>query len=215
MKHVLCSNGSWIDGNSLVHKRKLEVGFMTLSSAYIDLFIRGEKFGAGILWGKMSGYQLAAHMHHHCFFNSIFFAHLFQTQIWQLFTLFTRDLCCKNVHRDMPLSLLFLNVCCSSLQVMMAFAASPTRGLIVFAVVVTFVWKASGQSPNTTLNPFPEPSSTQYPPDQPLSSPPSDLPSTTPGSISRTCFCSRKQLNYNYLCVRLSVCLFVPLSVCD
>lgn len=71
-----------------------------------------------------------------------------------------------------------------SLQVMMAFAASPTRGLIVFAVVVTFVWKASGQSPNTTLNPFPEPSSTQYPPDQPLSSPPSDLPSTTPGSIT-------------------------------
>jgi len=43
MKHVLCSNGSWIDGNS-------EVGFMTLISAYIELFIRGKSPG-----GEMSG----------------------------------------------------------------------------------------------------------------------------------------------------------------
>src|SRR6218665_29393 len=36
MKHILCSNGNWIDGISSVPK--IEVELMTVSSAYIDLF---------------------------------------------------------------------------------------------------------------------------------------------------------------------------------
>ena len=40
MKHILCSNGSWINFGS-----SIEVGFMTLISAYIELFIRGETSG--------------------------------------------------------------------------------------------------------------------------------------------------------------------------
>jgi len=46
MKHALCSNISWIDGNSAFPK--IEVGLMTLISAYRPLFIRGEKSGGNV-----------------------------------------------------------------------------------------------------------------------------------------------------------------------
>jgi len=50
MKHVLCSNGSWIDGNcSVPNSPYIEVGFMTLISAYIMLFIREESLGGNVL----------------------------------------------------------------------------------------------------------------------------------------------------------------------
>src|SRR6218665_1568837 len=52
MKHVLCSNGSWIDG--IV--QSLNRSWTYDSSAYIDLFIRGKS------WRGMSGVEMYGYL---------------------------------------------------------------------------------------------------------------------------------------------------------
>ena len=46
IKHVFCSNGSWIDGNRAVPILKYDL--MIVSSVYIDLFHPGESLGRNV-----------------------------------------------------------------------------------------------------------------------------------------------------------------------
>src|SRR6218665_1097942 len=55
MKHVLCSNGSWIDGNSSVPKQKLDLRHLF---QLIWIYSSGEKSSGGNVRGEMSGYRL-------------------------------------------------------------------------------------------------------------------------------------------------------------